>query len=277
MESANFDDRLDYFVIDNDDSLREKELTVVFAIKQLNTELLSDLLLKISDPNNDDVNKYLSREEVADLTANPEATKRIQTYLKKNGLQVLSTTLYGEYITASGTISLWEEIFSTKFYTFQHFEDKEDRIIRSRKYHLHHSIASDISTVFNVIDLPFPRSLRKQQEQSKEDPIVLASSSSIYQGYIYPSMLKSYYRIPSSGGNNKASQCIYASIGQSFSPADLSNFQSTFGTGAAVVFNVTGGHMNDTACLVNYDNCNEANLDIQYIMAVAPNVPTTFW
>ena len=114
MESANFDDRLDYFVIDNDDSLREKELTVVFAIKQLNTELLSDLLLKISDPNNDDVNKYLSREEVADLTANPEATKRIQTYLKKNGLQVLSTTLYGEYITASGTISTHFNILKIK-------------------------------------------------------------------------------------------------------------------------------------------------------------------
>eukprot|EP01042_Synura_sphagnicola_P036285 gene36285-biopygen123 len=61
------------------------------------------------------------------------------------------------------------------------------------------------------------------------------------------------------------------------SPADLSSFQSTFSLPQFSIFHDVGGYVNDTACLVELSNCQEANLDVQYIMATSGNVPTTFW
>eukprot|EP00607_Mallomonas_marina_P011123 CAMPEP_0182424430 /NCGR_PEP_ID=MMETSP1167-20130531/10642_1 /TAXON_ID=2988 /ORGANISM="Mallomonas Sp, Strain CCMP3275" /LENGTH=350 /DNA_ID=CAMNT_0024604245 /DNA_START=1142 /DNA_END=2194 /DNA_ORIENTATION=+ len=40
---------------------------------------------------------------------------------------------------------------------------------------------------------------------------------------------------------------------------------------------VVNGYANDSACYSNSENCIEANLDVQYIMAVAPFTPTTYW
>ena len=38
-----------------------------------------------------------------------------------------------------------------------------------------------------------------------------------------------------------------------------------------------GGHVSNSACAVNRQNCGEANLDVQYIMAVSQITPTTFF
>jgi subtilase family serine protease len=83
--------------------------------------------------------------------------------------------------------------------------------------------------------------------------------------------------ISSNDGQQLGSQSIYASIEQTFSPSDLGSFQSNFGLISKSVSQVIGGHNLDATCVSSPSSCMESNLDVQYIMAVAQNVPTTYY
>ena len=47
-----------------------------------------------------------------------------------------------------------------------------------------------------------------------------------------------------------------------------------------LIYNIlyfTGGHVADDACASGVNNCAEANLDVQYLMAVSQRTPTTYY
>jgi tripeptidyl-peptidase-1 len=69
---------------------------------------------------------------------------------------------------------------------------------------------------------------------------------------------------------------VFESLGQSYSPADLVQFQQAYNLPQQTVANVIGPNDPDS-CSDDPDNCGEANLDVQYIMATAQNAPLTYW
>jgi tripeptidyl-peptidase-1 len=71
-------------------------------------------------------------------------------------------------------------------------------------------------------------------------------------------------------------QSLFESLGQSFSPSDLSTFQQQYGLTSQSVDKVIGPN-DPSQCLSNPNNCAEANLDVQYIMAMAQRASTTYW
>jgi tripeptidyl-peptidase-1 len=71
-------------------------------------------------------------------------------------------------------------------------------------------------------------------------------------------------------------QSLFESLGQSFSPSDLSTFQRQFGLPQQAVSKVIGPN-DPSQCQFNPNNCAEANLDVQYIMAIAQRAATTYW
>jgi subtilase family serine protease len=99
---------------------------VVFAIKQRNLDELESLLYKVSNSKSHLYGKFLNRREVANMTSDLIATNTVSTFLKTQGVEIKSTTPYGEYITAVAPISLWENLLSTTFYKFKHVENGMD-------------------------------------------------------------------------------------------------------------------------------------------------------
>jgi subtilase family serine protease len=95
--------------------------------------------------------------------------------------------------------------------------------------------------------------------------------------YISPSLLKSYYDLGSGTSCNASTQCIYASYDHTFSPSDLSKFQTTYGTKKQSVKSVIGAPTSSSVCTATPELCIEANLHVQYLLAVSPDSPTTFW
>lgn len=71
-----------------------------------------------------------------------------------------------------------------------------------------------------------------------------------------------------------ASQSIFASIGQSFNPSDLTLFQQYLSIPHQSVY-IANNHTTDI-CL-GYETCLEANLDVQYITGMSQGTNTTFW
>eukprot|EP00601_Ochromonadales_sp_CCMP2298_P005109 CAMPEP_0173174690 /NCGR_PEP_ID=MMETSP1141-20130122/3489_1 /TAXON_ID=483371 /ORGANISM="non described non described, Strain CCMP2298" /LENGTH=491 /DNA_ID=CAMNT_0014096835 /DNA_START=110 /DNA_END=1582 /DNA_ORIENTATION=+ len=99
-------------------------------------------------------------------------------------------------------------------------------------------------------------------------------------GYVTPSLLLRQYGIEQvpQQAQGLGSQALYETIGQTFSPSDLAYFQQLFELPQQAVAVDIGGHESNDACVADRgNNCVEANLDVQYMMAVAQSVPTTYY
>ena len=95
-------------------------------------------------------------------------------------------------------------------------------------------------------------------------------------GYMTPDAPRSYYNMIGTSGSVNSTQMIFASVNQYFSPANLAWFQGWTNSPVITAVLMVGGHVNDSKCMI-HSNCQEANLDMQYIMTMSPYSPTTFW
>lgn len=270
LEKGIFDRREDYVKSDaffNADSAHE----VVFAIKQNNLDKLERILYQVSDPKSPMFGKHLNRKQVANLTSNVVATDSILTYLNSNGAKITKKSPHGEYISAVAPVSLWEKIFSTKFHAFKHVENAHAPIFRAYEYSVDSDIELYVSAVFNTVQLPSALAPRKIVKRKSSQSSVAAT------GTITPAVLNSYYDITTNTGNSGASQAVFESLGQYYSPSDLAIFQTNYGIPADPVDTDIGGYVSDTACVSNPNNCVEANLDVQYMIAISQVTPTTYW
>jgi len=244
---------------------------VVFSVKQKNLDKLEELFFEVSDPTNSKYGKYLSRKQVADLTANPQGTATLQQFLKEHGATVVKTTPYGEYITAVAPVATWGKLFATTFYKFQHENKDTEPVIRATHYSIPKDIAEHVDTVFNTVQLP-PRNAPRQQAVLKN-----GAAGPKNNGTVTPAFLNSYYHVTSNVGNSLASQSLFESLGQYYSPNDLSTFETTYNLPQQAVAQDIGGYVSDDVCVEDANNCAEANLDVQYLIAVSQATPTTYW
>jgi tripeptidyl-peptidase-1 len=92
--------------------------------------------------------------------------------------------------------------------------------------------------------------------------------------------------VSSNNARQLGTQSVYASAGQTYSPADLTAFQVNFNLVrqniSGMLPNVAGvaaptSQSYTSACLLKPGNCQEGNLDVQYLMGVAQNLPTTYY
>lgn len=269
MEKAILDVRDDFSRVGEANSAEFHE--VVFAVKQKNDAELEKLFFEVSDPKNPKYGKYLNRRQVADLTANPEATEYIKNFLLEQGATVMKTTPYGEYITAMASVQTWSKLFATTFYEFQHENKKTKPVVRCPHYSIPQELSAHVETVFNTIQLP-PRQALRSMAVLKDKNNSTAPSNSIT-----PALINSYYEVTSNTGNSLASQSLFESLGQYYSEADLATFEKNYGLPAETVAFDIGGYESDTECTADPNNCAEANLDVQYIIAVSQVTPTTYW
>jgi len=95
-------------------------------------------------------------------------------------------------------------------------------------------------------------------------------------GSVNPALIKSFYNVNINSCTNRNSSDSLFETGQSFSPTDLTIFQNQFNLTKQAVAKTIGPD-ESYLCSILPNSCVEANLDVQYIMAMAPGAATTFW
>ena len=93
--------------------------TVVFARKQRNMDKMKQTLLEVSTPGSPSHGQHMSRQEVAEMTAFPEAEEAIRQFVAEQGGEVTRVTLYGDYVFAQAPVRVWEDAFQTKFFEIE--------------------------------------------------------------------------------------------------------------------------------------------------------------
>lgn len=293
---------------------------VMFAVQLQNMDYLEAILLDVSNPSSPNYGDYMTKAEVTEMTSNPIANQKIKEYLLQSGASIVSETHGGEYISAKGSIELWEKMFNTEFFVFHHTRVGSEMIevIRAEKYSVPLILDNYVASVFHTIQmplhiksvpamtpidltdeiLPFPTATSiTYDEEGKYNPSEVRSNmSSIHEmkkmhenrilsdihlngryGYITPSVLRSAYNLDGSYGSTVSTQGLFETLTQSYSPSDLLSFQNLYGLSKEGKVISIGDHESDAACLDNGYDCIEGNLDIQYMMGMAENAPTTYW
>jgi len=234
---------------------------LLFCVKQNNLPKLKSLLESVSDPSSPRFQQYLSFSQVGDILNNTQGVTAVVDWLTAAGANVTSITSRGEYISASAPLALWSHLLDTEFYTIKHVASSH-RISRCNAYSLPHFIAQHVQSVAYTTQLPPRRQAPRLREAATGTPTTNLAV-----------LRKAYNLGADSTTQTHGSQAVFESIGQSYSPEDLTTFAKRGGFTAPTITDI-GGHV-----LKECTNkaCGEANLDVQYIAAVAPKVPTTFW
>ena len=252
---------------------------VIFHIQQRNEHKIKQILHEVSDPSHENYGRHLSKKDVEAITQNHASHDHVISYLKAANISILSETLSGEYVTAIAPIRIWEELLDTEFFEFYHSrgdEDVADRILRAESYSLPITLESHVASAFNTIQMPM-KIWAKPIVVPVEDTSANSIRAHAATGFIDPSVYKMRYNIGGVQGNSQSTQLIYGTIGQYFSPADLTDFQRRFSQPLDAVDFDVGNHKSDSICISSPSSCVEANLDLQYIMATSQKSPTTYW
>eukprot|EP01038_Epipyxis_sp_PR26KG_P005158 gene5158-7181_t len=249
--------------------------SVVFACKQRNLDKIKSILHDVSNPLSKNYGKHLSYDEVAQMTKNLKSSRHIMRVLSLHGIAVTKRTKNDEYITAEAPVSVWESFFNTEFHEFVTKDSQSTHhVIRCEKYSLPVVLVDHVSAVFNTVQFPNPMEMKSSIVKM---PFTTAAEVNITH-YVTPAFLGEVYDIRNFTGSEQSSQAVYESIGQTYSPSDLTTFQKHFGLPVEAVAVDIGYHASDNACLVNDgEDCGEANLDVQYIMGIAQHSRTIYY
>ena len=254
----------------------ESDHEIVIVIKQLNLDKLESFVHEVSNPHSDIYGQYLTRAEVGRWTHITAALEAVRSHLQSYGISDYEETLYGEYVTARASLRKWEEMFHAKFQPYRHLTSG-DIVHRSVSYTLHPSLVDHVMDVYHIRELP---ALRVPDRRSKDrvkamGRATFTSSQSKALGYVTPAMLNSRYNIFTNQGNSLTSQTVYSSSSEYFSSSDIALFQSTFGIPRHPVDHDVNRRDVPVVCEGMPGLCFESNTDLEYIMAIAHNTPTS--
>ena len=246
---------------------------IVIVVQQRNMEHLTRIMHDVSDPFSPNYGQYISGEQVAAMTMNPEGRDAIVSYLITHGAAVTSETLSGDYITAQAPITVWEKILDTEFFTFhqRQFDRSVEEIVRAEKYSIPIELDEHIDCVLNTIEIP----LRRSSGQRKVEPLAAIETENVVvttNGLsLDPSKIRQYYNLTKVYGSISSTQAAFAAGNSYYSQV-------------TTAYVLTENGVYDTVTTVGVsvseypsDNFTQANLNVQYLMTLSRGSSTTLW
>ncbi|PRP79663.1 hypothetical protein PROFUN_10563 [Planoprotostelium fungivorum] len=237
--------------------------TVTFAVRQINNAAATcdSLIRKTSEPSSRHYGQHKSLSQVNAIFLNREAVRRVESWLATQGHQFETI---GDYIKVTSSISNLETLLSAKFHAYRHFNIANKIFYKTDAHTVPIEIANDVEFVLNV-DLPrvIPHSFTRSKSALVDA-----------DGNTTPSVINTQYGITNNTVTS-ATQSLFEALGQNFSPDDLSAFQQQYQLPNIPISKVTGNN-DGSSCSDNPDACGEANLDVQYMLAVAQSTETHY-
>jgi tripeptidyl-peptidase-1 len=250
-------------------------LSVVVRIDEDRHADLERTFWEVSNPKHANYGKYLSRDEVTEMLAVPQdRVERIQEYLASHDCTEIKAAPQRDVVSVACPVSAIETALNTKLHFFTHQEHTDTQIVRaSQHYHLPEHMARDVVMVGEL--LQFPELKRKDLSGvtvggKGEWPDTCDASTC--HGLVTPGVLSARYRHPNATGADEAvtgnSMAVAEFQGQKYKPADLDAFSGSCHVPQGVDTDIGSAQTTLRSGV-------EAALDIEYMKAVAPDVPLT--
>ena len=237
----------------------DERIPITFAIKQTNVEWLADKLKAVSYPNSPEYTNYMNFDEIAEhVHGRPESVHTLLDILESVEISEYDVrfTLGRDFAVVDMPIAAAEQLFSTKFYHYQHADYPELKTITSSSFKLPTALEGHVDFVSGVrsFNHPIKRKLIDNIDHLETTPETIAKDYNT-SGYI--------------SNNTGNSQAVAGFLKQYYNPNDLTQFQKHYDLPVMPITKVVGKNDPDHPG-------SEANLDVQYICATGRGVSTWF-
>jgi len=242
-----------------------RTIKAIFLLKQRNLSLLKNTFTEVSDPSHPKYGQYLTLQQLADQFAPlPETIDQITSFLQNEYNLKPTLTLSRDILQVEMSSSVAESVFGIEFGYYRH---KSGVTVQASlgPYSLPERLASLVDVVTGVVGLP---------DLDRRPRVVFGPKTAALGTEINPTVIRKRYNISSNliVTHPKNSHAVAEFENQFYSPTDLSLFwqnEVPFASFRPV----------DSVVGVNQpgEPGEEASLDIQYIMGVAPNATTWFY
>eukprot|EP00026_Physarum_polycephalum_P006877 Phypoly_transcript_06930.p1 GENE.Phypoly_transcript_06930~~Phypoly_transcript_06930.p1 ORF type:complete len:539 (+),score=108.07 Phypoly_transcript_06930:58-1674(+) len=240
----------------------ESQLQFIVAIKQQNVKELNDIFWQVSDPQSPNYGKYLSHEEVSQLVVpKGESIEAVINWLTSNGIESYEFTSSSDMLRVYTTVDIASSWLNAKYLVHKHRVTGDTIIKSTADYVIPQEVKEHIDFVTGHAGFPLSRR-----------PIFSAVGA---DAPITPVTLRQRYNVSSNlvGSARNNSLAVAEFQGQYYSPDDLKQFfqsEVPYDAKAYTVDQVVGQNDGSNPGV-------EANLDIQFIMGVAPGISAWFY
>jgi tripeptidyl-peptidase-1 len=232
--------------------------------------------MDISTPGKATYGQFLSRVEVdARLPPKWGAKDTVLAFLHANGVTKVSAE--ADMIEAEIKVDVAEEIFKTKLHVFKHASHGIELIRAVTAYTVPDVVANSIYLVGDLAQLPAIGGIRLAEPNMKEINSEWPSDCDGCHGMVTPGVLQQTYKLGQILAAQNTSMAVAEFQGVSWDKSDLDHFQKTCHLNNTVAIDRQIGR-NLPICkipLLGAELCMEALLDIEYIKAVAGDIPLT--
>ncbi|KAF4977797.1 hypothetical protein FZEAL_5763 [Fusarium zealandicum] len=249
-------------------------------------QILERTLHEVSDPSHASYGKHLSRE-AAKALLNPSrgATESVKRWLSSAGVPEHHVRDDGQWIHVRTTVDQAEGLLSTRFGVYAR---DDEHVVRTRQYSVPHEIRDHITTIqpttfFNTRRLPRKTKREALVKRGKGQDHYGSGGGSVdlnqCRDEVTPACLRKLYKMPAKDYPKAHKKSLYGIVGFNGQYAQydqLEEFLDRFapdlqGTNFSVAL-VNGGKN-----LQGNDYFSgEANLDIQYAVALAHQIPVRY-
>lgn len=243
-------------------------LTVALKLDEDRRALLEKTFWEVSDPKHERYGKHLSMDDVTKLLAVPQSrVDAVRVYFKFAGATVIDLAPNQDMIKVTLPVKAAEQALKTELSFFTHQNHSDVRILRaSSTYSLPAAIAAHVTLVGEL--LQFPRMRLPELQNLKGVGAWPDACGNSCPGLVTPQVLAQRYKLPNNAPAVGASSMAVAEFqGQTYTDRDISAFGKQCHRDVKVDKTVGQGAGSPGGV--------EAELDIEYIKGVAPNVPLT--
>lgn len=235
-------------------------LKLQIALKQHNMDFFEETLLRISDPREETYGQWLSLDEIAEIIAPSEKEVfAVYAWLEDNGIYGASTRTTRDWVVVDTTVEQVEKLLDCEIVLYHQRFHKQVIMRAADSYSIPDHLEDIVDFVVGIQGFPY----------SSWKPTSYGSSRI---GGNTPTTVNNLYSItaPSGSCSCNSSQAVVEFSGANYSPSDLQSFFNQYAPqlSGQTIENIYG--TNNPNGFIS----TEANLDVQYIMAIGGFIPT---
>jgi len=239
--------------------------TVALRVEEDNRAALETIFWAVSDPDSPSYGRHLSVDDITEVLAVPaERVEAVSSYFRMLGAEV-ELSPNRDMMEVITTVQVAEAALQTQLYNFRHQDFPDAQILRAAgHYYLPLELSDHVALVGDL--LQFPRLRDGASNSNGVGAWPNDCSTGACKGLVTPGVLATRYKIPTTDGSANNSMAVAEFQGQHYQPKDLEKFGSSCHRDVEVARDV--GKNTPSAGV-------ESELDIEYIKAVAPEIPLT--
>merc|ERR1712137_157368 len=242
-------------------------LSFTLALKLENLDVLDELTVRLTTPGSPEFRQWKTMEELNKITQpDVRGVQRLLRWLRTHNL---AGEDFSDFVKVTGTVADIEAAFNAEIYAYKNLLRKASSVIIHRSA-THPEIPRQfeglVVFVTGLSNFPYP-----------SRPHYKRVADSVDNYYVVPQTLRGQYSVPADyvASNYLSSQGLVEFGTQAgVSIDDLQQFMQLTGgnTSATLAYTVGNFKYNPIDPIDT-----ESTLDVQYIMAMAPGVPTSFF